>query len=186
VIAIALVYWLLCMRVYAWLSIGLNGNKGVYSLKIRWLLFGMNLEGTIAWNSIFHGPEHVLRYQSKPKQKKRRTRRSAGKMIRKAVVQAFRVIRAEAVLRIGMENAASAAMTAGAVQAALCAAAAVRHVQDCQVRVDAQTGRNCFLADIRCIFCASLGDIMFEAAGAVRLKNKKENGKRDSIGKASY
>ena len=187
-LAIALLYWLLCARVRMRVSIVIHGSGGSFSLEITSCFVHMQWNGMLAWMIIDKPPYLSIRFGKKSilpwgRLRRREKRHNQAKW---AALRAFRVESVQVFACVGMGDAAATAVTSAALQAVLSAMAAVWRVPVCCVYVDAKLNEVCFASNARCIFSASLGDIMFAAAKAAAKKYIIRKGKRDPVGKASH
>ena len=185
-LAIALVYWILCSQVHAWLTVGIADRDVHVLLRAEFLFVRLQLDGKIIWNGL-DMPEIVFgssgkRFRIVPINQKH----SKKKQGPKGFIRAFRMIKLDAAVLMRLEDAAAAAVAAGAMRALLSSAAAALRISSPGIYVVSKTGSFCFLANICCMFSAQTGDIVITAAKYALKRALKSREKRDLVGKTSH
>lgn len=172
---IALIYWLLCMRVSLRLEASLIDGKGRVSILAGAL--GVILRRDYV---LVHG-EHVFSLRLKPC-RKRKQKKNMGAVSRLLVRTAKRTLLDPRVgerrlwlhLHLGLGDACDTAIAAGAVRALLCAlASGICDLRCCDLRVTPVFDGLCLRAQMTGIFSACLGDIMLAALKAASGKRKE-------------
>lgn len=185
-LAIALVYWILCSYIRVLLTFGVSGRDSYALLRVDYLFLRFQVDGRIIWKR--NGkPEIVLRYGN-GKHALHNVRRKHGmkKIGGKDIIRLFRLCEVDAAVFLRLKDAAAAAVTAGAIRTLVSSAAAMAHMRLPRIYLDVKPGEPCFLVNICCVFSARLGDAMFAAAKYALKKSLNRMGKRDSVGKASH
>lgn len=176
-VAVYILYLLLCLPVTVRAALGVNDVQSTVRLSVGALLAQADFEGVLERRG-------TLALRLKPRYGggkgaglpglRRGTIRAARPFVR-AVLDAASWQTLEIRLRLGLEEAWSTAVAAGAVRAlARALLAGLRRAPPCDLRVDADFRAPCMVMTARCIFSVRAGDIMLAAVKTAVKKTQKE------------
>lgn len=185
-ILIALFYLLLCVPVTVRLCIGLSDAQSTVEASAFAMGIGMRFDGIIEQKS------GALTLRLKPRYgaglRKPHMKAPSLDALRRAkpfILAAMREVEfthLDLHMRLGMEEAWSTAVAAGAIRAAASAVlSCLKNVPPCDLHVEADFRAPCFLMSAHCIFSAMPGDIMFAVIKTAVKKTQKEGFKWISI-----
>lgn len=183
---VALIYLLLCMPVTVRASVGLSDAQNAVQTSVFALGVGMRFDGVIEKRADGLALHLTPRYGERKRKRHERMRSlSSLKKAKPFLVAAMNEVeftRLDLHMRLGMEEAWSTAVTAGAIRAAAASLlSCLQNVPPCDLRVEADFRAPCFLLTAHCIFSAMPGDIMFAVIKTAVKKTRKEGFKWISI-----
>lgn len=176
---IYVLYLLLCLPVTVRLCIGLNDTQSAVQASAGVLGLQARFDGVIEQKGKLPMVRIAPRYGKARKRKTGRTISMDALRMAKpyalAVVKIIRFSQVDLHMRVGMEDAAGTALTAGAVRALAAAfLSCMQGVPACDLRVEADFRAPCFLMTAHCIFSARPGDIMIAVVKTAVKKTQKE------------